>query len=131
MSTPGFGLVLVAVFAAGTGLNGFYNGIADLTDAPGAIAIAVAILNIVMGITGFTTAVLVWREDRRVLFPLASWGLSAVAASVLAPLAYAPDAGLAPVILGGAITAALVAVVYAYVERRLRTTAGDERPLPS
>jgi hypothetical protein len=127
MRTPGFGLAIVAAFAIGTGLSGLLNGIEDLNAAPNALATMVAVANLVMGVGGIVTAVMVWREDRRALVPFLVWGGSAVVASVLAPLAYSPEIGWPPVLIGGLTTVLLLALIFVYVRRRLTATpARDE-----
>ena len=127
MTTPGFGLALVAAFAIGTGLSGLLNGIENIDDAPNSLATVVAVANLVMGLAGLATAVMVWREDRRALVPFLFWGGSAVVASIAAPLAYSPEIGWPPVLMGGLTTVLLLALIFAYVRRRLTpTTARDE-----
>jgi hypothetical protein len=123
---PSFGLILVAAFAIGTGLNGLYNGATDLPRAPNTLATVVGVANLVMGITGIAAAVLVWRQDLRATAPIVAWGASAIAASVLAPRAYAPEAGWPAAILGGVMTAALVITIFLYVKWRLGLTARGE-----
>jgi hypothetical protein len=122
MRTPGFGLALVAAFAVGTGVSGLLTGIRDLDDAPNALATIVAVANLVMGVGGIVTAVMVWREDRRALVPFLVWGGSAVLASVIAPLAYSPEIGWPPVLIGGLTTMLLLALIFVYVRRRLTPT---------
>ena len=120
MKAPGFGLLLVAAFAVGTGLNGLYNGATDIPTAPNALATIVGVINILMGVTGLTAAVLIWRQHRAAASLIVAWGASAVAVSILAPRAYAPEAGWPAAILGGVVTAALVVTVVLYVRWRLR-----------
>lgn len=122
MKTPGFGLALVAAFAIGTGLSGFLNGVDSIGEAPNSLAIVVAVANLVMGVAGVATAVMVWHEDRRALVPFLIWGGSAVVASVVAPRVYSPDIGWPPVLIGGLTTVLLLALIFAYVRRRLTTT---------
>lgn len=119
MNAPSFGLILVAAFAVGTGINGLYTGVTDLPRAHNVLATMVAVLNITMGLTGLSAAVLIWRQHRAAALLIALWGASAVAASVLAPRAHAPEAGWPAAILGGVITAALVVTVVLYVRWRL------------
>ncbi len=126
MKTPGFGLALVAAFAIGTGLSGLLNGIESIDEAPSSLATVVALANLLMGVGGIATAVMVWREDRRALGPFLLWGGSAVVASVVAPLAYSPEIGWPPVLIGGLTTVLLLALIFAYVRRRLGATVRDE-----
>jgi hypothetical protein len=126
MSTPGFGLALVAAFAIGTGISGLIEGMQGFDNPPNSLALVVAIANIVMGVAGIVTAVMVWRQDRRALVPFFLWAGSAVVASIAAPLAYSPETGWPPVLIGGLATALLVSLVFTYVNRRLRATARDE-----
>lgn len=126
MTTPGFGLALVAAFAIGTGISGLLEGIQSLDEPPNSLAIVVAVANLVMGVAGIVTAVMVWRQDRRALFPFLVWGGSAVVASVAAPLAYSPNTGWPPVLIGGIATALLLTLIFIYVRRRLTTTVRDE-----
>ncbi len=119
MKAPSFGLILVAAFTIGTGLNGLYNGVTDLPRAPNGLATMVGVLNIMMGITGLSAAALVWRQHRAAALLIVLWGASAVGASVLAPRAYAPEVGWPPAILGGLVTGALVVTVVLYVRWRL------------
>jgi hypothetical protein len=121
-----FGLLLVAAFALGTGLKGLYNGASDLPSAPNTLATVVAILNVTMGIAGISTAVLVWRQDHRATLPLIAWGASVVGAAMLAPLAYAPQAGWPAALIGGVAPAAVVVTIVLYVRWRLRLTARGE-----
>lgn len=126
MRTPGFGLALVAAFALGTGISGLVEGIQSLDEPPNWVAIVVAVANLTMGAGGIATAVMVWRKDRRALVPFLLWGGSALVASIAAPLAYSPEIGWPPVLVGGITTAVLVALIFAYVRRRLATTVRDE-----
>ncbi len=119
MKAPSFGLILVAAFTIGTGLNGLYNGVTDLPRSPNGLATMVGILNIMMGITGLSAAALVWRQHRAAALLIVLWGASAVGASVLAPRAYAPEVGWPPAVLGGVVTGALVVTVVLYVRWRL------------
>ena len=125
MTTPGLGLALVAAFALGTGISGFLEGIQSLDEPPNSLAIVVAVANLMMGAGGIATAVMVWRKDRRALVPFLIWGGSAVLASVAAPRAYSPEVGWPPVLIGGITTALLLALIFAYVRRRLAITARD------
>jgi hypothetical protein len=121
-----FGLILVAAFAIGTGLNGLYNGATDLPRAPNTLATIVGVLNLIMGSAGIAAAVLVWRGDRRATAPLIAWGGSVIGAALLAPRAYAPEVGW-PATLGGAVAmAALVITIVLYVRWRLGLTAPGE-----
>jgi hypothetical protein len=124
--TPSFGLILVAAFAIGTGLNGLYNGASDLPDAPNTLATIVSVLNLTMGIAGISAAVLLWRQDRRASAPMVAWGASIVGASLLAPRAYAPEVGWPAAIVGAIAAAALVITVVLYVRWRLGLTARGE-----
>ena len=126
MKAPGFGLILVAAFTVGTGLNGLYNGVTDIPRAHNALAMTVGVLNIMMGITGLAAAMLIWRQHRAAALLIVLWGASAVGASVLAPRAYAPEVGWPPAILGGIVTGALVITVVLYVRWRLRLQASGE-----
>ena len=126
MKTPSFGLLLVAAFAVGTGLNGFYNAATDLPTAPNAAATVLGVVNIIMGIAGLTAAVLIWRQHRLVTPLIIVWGATAVVASVLAPRAYAPEAGWPGAILGGIVTAALVVTIVLYAKWRLGVRARGE-----
>ena len=126
MRTPGFGLALVAAFAIGTGISGFMEGIQSLDEPPNLLEIVAAITNLVMGVGGIATAVMVWREDRRALVPFLIWGGNALVASVVAPSAYSPEIGWPPVLIGGIATALLLALIFVYVRRRLSATARDE-----
>lgn len=127
MRTPPFGLILVAAFAVGTGINGFYTGVKDLPDAPNTLATMVSLFNLLMGIGGLAAAVLLWRHDRRALVPVAVWGGSLIGAATLAPRAYAPeDAGWPAAIVGGIMTAAVVVAIVVYTRWRLGLTARGE-----
>jgi hypothetical protein len=130
VKTPPFGLILVAAFAVGTGLNGLYTGAQDIRDAPNALATIVAVFSILMGIAGIAGAVLIWRQDRRAIAPLAVWAASAVGASTLAPRAYAAEAGWPAALLGGIMTAAVVVAIVVYTRWRLGVTArGESSPV--
>ena len=127
MKTPPFGLILVAAFAVGTGIDGFYTGLKDLPDAPNALATLVSLFSLLMGIAGLGAAVLLWRQDRRALVPVALWGLSMIGAATLAPRAYAPeDAGWPAAIIAGIMTAAVVVAIVVYTRWRLGLTARGE-----
>lgn len=126
MKTPSFGLILVAAFAVGTGLNGLYSGVTDLPRAPNGLATLVGGLNILMGVSGLAAAVYIWRQHRVAAALIVAWGASAIALSVMAPRAYAPEAGWPAAILGGVITAALVVTVVLYVRWRLGLTESGE-----
>ena len=126
MKAPTFGLVLVAAFAIGTGLNGLYNGATDLPRAPNTLAAIVGVLNLIMGITGIAAAVLLWRKHQRATAPILAWGASAIGASVLAPRAYAPEVGWPAAMIGGIVTAAVVITIVLYVRWRLGLTAPGE-----
>lgn len=126
MKAPSFGLLLVAAFAIGTGLNGLYNGATDLPRAPNTLATVVGVLNLVMGISGITTAVLVWRQDRRAMTPMTAWGAAVIGAALLAPRAYAPEAGWPAAIIGSLTAAVLVVTIVLYARWRLRFTARGE-----
>lgn len=128
MKAPSFGLILVGAFAVGTGINGLYNGVSDLPTAPNALATVVGVMNILMGITGLTAAVLIWREHRAAAPLIVAWGACAVAVSILAPRAYAPEAGWPAAILGGVVTGALVVTVVLYVRWRLGLGRPMNRP---
>jgi hypothetical protein len=128
---PSFGLVLVAAFAIATGLTGLYNGATDLPRAPNALAAIVGVLNVLMGITGIAGAVLVWRQHERAIASLAAWGASAVGASLLAPRAFAPEAGWPAAIIGGMMTAAMVVAIILYVRWRLTLGAAGKSSLAS
>lgn len=126
MKAPSFGLILVAAFALGTGLNGLYTGVRDIPSAPNGLAVAVAVANLTLGVTGLSAAVLIWRRHRWATWLIVLWGASAVAAAVLAPRAYAPEAGWPAALIGGLVTAALVVTIVLYVRWRLRVTAAGE-----
>lgn len=127
MKTPPFGLILVAAFAVGTGINGFLTAVKDLPDAPNTLATMVSLFNLLMGIGGLAAAVLLWRHDRRALVPVAVWGGSLIGAATLAPRAYAPeDAGWPAAIIGGIMTAAVVVAIVVYTRWRLGLTARGE-----
>jgi uncharacterized MnhB-related membrane protein len=126
VKAPSFGLILVAAFAVGTGLNGLYNGVTDFADAPNTLAVLVCVINVCMGIIGLSAAALLWRQDRRAAALIIAWGASAVAVSILAPRAYAPDVGWPAAIIGGVVTGALVVTVVLYVRWRLGFTAAGE-----
>ncbi len=126
MKAPSFGLILVAAFTVGTGINGLYNAATDMPDAPNTLATIVGVVNIVMGGTGLAAAALIWRQHPAAAALIILWGASAVGASVLAPRAYAPEAGWPAAILGGVVTAALVVTIVLYVRWRLRLTARGE-----
>jgi hypothetical protein len=70
--------------------------------------------------------VLIWRRHRLATPLIIAWGTAAVAASVLAPRAYAPEAGWPGAILGGVVTAALVVTIVLYAKWRLGLKAGGE-----
>ena len=126
MKAPPFGLILVAAFAVGTGVNGLYNGMQDLPDAPNSLATIVSLFSILMGIAGFAAAVFLWRQDHRAIVPVVLWGVSAVGAATLAPRAYAAEAGWPAAILGGVMTAAVVVAIVVYTRWRLGFTARGE-----
>lgn len=126
MKAPTFGLILVAAFAVGTGLNGLYNVFTDLPSAPNDLAKVLGVVNLIMGMAGLTAAVLIWRRHRWATPLIIAWGASAVAASVVAPRAHAPDAGWPAAILGGVVTAALVVTIVLYARWRLGVTAPGE-----
>jgi hypothetical protein len=128
VKAPSFGLILVAAFAVGTGINGLYNGATDIRTAPNTLATIVCVINILMGITGLTAAVLLWRPHRAAAPMVVLWGACAVAVSTLAPRAYAPEAGWPPAILGGVVTAALLLTVVLYVRWRLGLGRSMNRP---
>ena len=123
MKAPSFGVILVAAFAVGTGLNGLYTGVTDLPTAPNTLATMVGVINIVMGITGLAAAVQLWRQHRLAVPLVIAWGASAIALSILAPRAYASDAGWPAAIAGGLVTAAVVVAIVLYVRWRLAVTA--------
>jgi uncharacterized membrane protein YeaQ/YmgE (transglycosylase-associated protein family) len=124
-----FGLLLVAAFALGTGLKGLYSGATALPGAPNTLATVVGVLNLTTGIAGILAAVLVWRQDRRATVPLIAWGASVIGAALLAPLAYAPNAGWPAALVGGVPTAAVVVTIVLYVRWRLGLTAlGESSP---
>jgi FtsH-binding integral membrane protein len=127
VKTPPFGLILVAAFAVGTGINGFYTGAKDLPDAPNALAIVVSLFSLLMGIAGLAAAVLLWRQDRRAQILVAVWGGAMIGAATLAPRAYAPeDAGWPAAITGGIMTGAVVVAIVVYTRWRLGLTARGE-----
>ena len=126
MKTPSFGLLLAAAFALGTGLNGLYNGVTNIPRAPTELAMTVAILNVVMGLSGAAAAVLLWQQRPRALTALLVWGATVVGAAMLAPLAYAEEQGWLAAIFRGVATGGVVAMVLAYVRWRLRLTARGE-----
>ena len=119
MKAPSFGLILVAAFAVGTGINGLYNGATDLPTAPNVLATIVGVLNIIMGLVGLAAAVLLWMQRRAAAALVMAWGAIVIAVSILAPRAYAPEAGWPAAILGGVVTAALVVTIVLYVRWRL------------
>lgn len=123
MKAPSFGVILVAAFAVGTGLNGLYTGVTDLPTAPNTLATMVGVINIVMGLTGLSAAVLLWRQHRLAVALVMAWGASAIALSILAPRAYAPEGGWPAAIAGGMMTAAIVVTIVLYVRWRLGATA--------
>ena len=126
MKTPSFGLLLAAAFALGTGLNGLYNGVTNISRAPNELAMTVAILNIVMGLSGSAAAVLLWRQRPRALIALLVWGATVVGTAMLAPLAYTNEAGWLPAIFRGVVTGGVVAMILTYVRWRLTLTARGE-----
>lgn len=119
MRAPSIPLALIAVLVLGIGINGFVNAANDLPDAPNALATIVAVLNLVMGIAGIAAAAFVWQEKAQAVPALWAWGGSAIAASVLAPRAYAPEVGWPPVLIGGIATAAIVVAIVVYVRRKV------------
>ena len=124
--------MLVAAFAIGTALNGLYNAFVLIPSADTTLQTIAALLNIVVGITGITSAVLVWRQHRRATMSVMAWAAAMVASAVMAPRAYAPEAVGWPAALAGGIGAAAVAVaVVLYVRWRLRLTARGESSLAS
>ena len=123
MKARPFGLLLVAAFAVGTGANGLYNGASDIPSAPNTLATMVGVLNILMGLVGLAAAVELWRERPLAVPLVGAWGTSVIALSILAPRAYAPEAGWPPAILGGVVTAALVVTIMLYVRWKLGATA--------
>jgi hypothetical protein len=127
---PSFGIILVAAFAVGTGLNGLYTGITDIPTAPNTLATIVGVINIVMGISGLASAVQLWRQHRLAVPLVIVWGASAIALSILAPRAYAPDVGWPAAIAGGLMTAAVVVSIVLYVRWRLGAMARG-KPSPA
>jgi NO-binding membrane sensor protein with MHYT domain len=123
VKAPSFGVILVAAFAIGTGLNGLYTGVTDLPTAPNTLATMVGVINIVMGITGLGAAVQLWRQHRLAVPLVIAWGASAIALSILRPRANAPEAGWPVAIVGGVMTAAIVVTIVLYVRWRLGPTA--------
>lgn len=130
MKAPSFGIVLVAAFAVGTGLNGLYSGATDIPTAPNTLATIVGVINMVMGTTGLSAAVQLWRQHRLAVPLVIAWGASAIALSILAPRAYAPEAGWPAAILGGVMTAAVVITIVLYVRWRFGAMAPD-KPSPA
>ena len=130
MKAPSFGIVLVAAFAVGTGLNGLYSGATDIPTAPNTLATIVGVINIVMGISGLAAAVQLWRQHRLAVPLVIVWGASAIALSILAPRAYAPEAGWPAAILGGVMTAAVVVTIVLYVRWRFGVRAPG-KPSPA
>lgn len=130
MKAPSFGIVLVAAFAVGTGLNGLYSGATDIPTAPNTLATIVGVINIVMGISGLAAAVQLWRQHRLAVPLVIVWGASAIALSILAPRAYAPEAGWPAAILGGVMTAAVVVTIVLYVRWRFGLRAPG-KPSPA
>lgn len=126
MKAPSFGLVLVAAFAIGTGLNGLYSGATSLPRAPNTLATIVGVLNLVMGISGIATAALVWQQDRRAIMPMGAWGASVIGAALLAPRAYAPEVGWPAAIVGSVTASVLVITVFLYARWRLGLRAPGE-----
>lgn len=126
MKTPSFGLLLAAAFALGTGLNGLYNGVTNIARAPNELAMIVAILNVVMGLSGAAAAVLLSRQRPRALIALVVWGATVVGSAMLAPLAYTDEAGWLPAIFRGVVTGGVVAMILTYVRWRLTLTARGE-----
>jgi hypothetical protein len=126
VKAPTFGLVLVAAFAVGTGINGLYDGVTDFARAPNTLATVVAVLKLIMGVTGLSAAWLIWRHDRRATPLIIVWGASAIGAAVLAPRAYAPEVGWTAAILAGVTTAVLVVTIVLYARWRLSVTAAGE-----
>jgi xanthine/uracil permease len=130
VKAPSFGIILVAAFAVGTGLNGLYTGATDIPTAPNTLATIVGAINIVMGISGLAAAVQLWRQHRLAVPLVIVWGASAIALSILAPRAYAPEAGWPAAIAGGVMTAAVVVSIVLYVRWRLRAMAPG-KPSPA
>lgn len=127
MKGPSFGLMLVGAFAVGTGLNGLYNGITDLPDAETTLQTIVSLLNILIGVTGFAAAMLVWRHHRWATASVIAWAATIVTIVVMAPRAHAPeDVGWPAALAGGIGTAAVVVAVVLYVRWRIRVTARGE-----
>lgn len=126
MKAPSFGLILVAAFALGTGLNGLYTGVRDIPSAPNGLAVAAAVANLTLGVTGLAASVLVWRHHQWATWLIVLWGASAVATAVLARRAYVPEAGWPAALIGGLVAAALVVTIVLYVRWRLRVTAAGE-----
>ena len=127
MKAPPFGLILVAAFAVGTGVNGLYGGVKDLPDAPNTLAKIVSLFSMLMGIAALPAAVLLWRQDRRAIVATAVWGASAIGAATLAPRAYAAEeAGWPAAILAGVMTTAVVVAIVLYTRWRLGVTARGE-----
>jgi len=126
VKAPSFGLILVAAFALGTGLNGLYTAVRDLPSAPNGLAVAAAVANFTLGVTGLAAAALVWRHHQWATWLIVLWGASAVATAVLARRAYAPEGGWPAALIGGLVAAALVVTIVLYVRWRLRVTAAGE-----
>lgn len=124
MKAPSIPLALIAVLVLGIGINGFVNAANDLPNAPNALATIVAVLNLLMGVAGIGAAVFVWQQKAQAVPFLWVWGGSAVAASVLAPRAYAPEVGWPPVLIGGIVTAAIVVAIVVFVRQKLGREPG-------
>jgi len=132
VKAPSFGLLLVAAFAIGTALKGLYNGISDLSDAENGLQTFVSLLNILVGITGITAAVLLWRQHRWAMASVVTWAATIVTVAVVAPRAHAPeDVAWLTAIIGGLGVAAVAVAVVLYVRWRLRLTARGESSLAS
>ena len=130
MKAPSFGIILVAAFAVGTGLNGLYSGATDIPTAPNTLATIVGVINIVMGSSGLAAAVQLWRQHRLAVPLVIAWGASIIALSILAPRAYAPEVGWPTAILGGVMTAAVVVSIVLYVRWRFGAMAPG-KPSPA
>ena len=128
MKTPPFGLILVAAFAVGTGVNGFYTGRRTCRDAPNTLATMVSLFSLLMGIAGLAAAVLLWRAGSPRPGPRSLCGARRRSErATLAPRAYAPeDAGWPAAIIGGIMTAAAVVAIVLYTRWRLGLTARGE-----
>jgi hypothetical protein len=126
VSWPGLGLALISLLGLITGVNGLWGAPSELAAAPSTLALIVEVLNVLLGITGLLVAVLAWRKSRAAIPVAWVWGPAAVAASLLAPRAYAPEAGWRSAITGAFLTLLIVVGILIFLRRKLSGARADD-----